>query len=83
MNKIANLCINNDILYQSLYLSKIGGDVITYDLRMKKTNNDDYSDQAVLHTSKHLFATFIRSKQQDNTKGITATDFSCFQEVEA
>lgn len=82
MNKIANLCINNDILYQSFYLSKIDGDVITCDLRMKKTNNDDY-DQAVLHTSKHLFATFIRSKQQDNTKGITATDFSCFQEVEA
>lgn len=83
MNKIASLCINHDILYQSFYLSKIDGDVITYDLRMKKTNNDDYSDQALLHTSKHLFATFIRSKQQDNTKGITATDFSCFQEVEA
>lgn len=82
MNKIANLCINNDILYQSFYLSKIDGDVITYDLQMKKTNNDDY-DQAVSHTSEHLFATFIRSKQQDNTKGITATDFSCFQEVEA
>lgn len=83
MNKIANLCINNDILYQSLYLSKIGGDVITYDLRMKKTNNDDYSDQAVLHTSKHLFATFIHNKQQYKTKGIAATDFSCFQEVKA
>lgn len=83
MNKIANLCINNDILYQSFYLSKIDGDVITCDLQMKKTNNDDYSDQAVLHTSEHLFATFIHSKQQDNTKGITATDFSCFQEVEA
>lgn len=83
MNKIASLCINHDILYQSFYLSKIDGDVITYDLQMKKTNNDDYSDQAVLHTSKHLYATFIRSKQQDNTKGITATDFSCFQEVKA
>ncbi|MCI8850425.1 MAG: S-ribosylhomocysteine lyase [Erysipelotrichaceae bacterium] len=83
MNKIANLCINNDILYQSFYLSKIGGDVITCDLRMKKTNNDDYSDQAVLHTSKHLYATFIHNKQQDKTKGITATDFSCFQEVKA
>lgn len=83
MNKIASLCINNDILYQSFYLSKIGGDVITCDLQMKKTNNDDYSDQAVLHTSKHLFATFIRSKQQYKTKGITATDFSCFQEVKA
>lgn len=67
MNKIASFCINHDRLRQGIYLSRIDGDVLSYDLRMKKPNNDDYLDQAGLHTLEHLFATYMRnSNVQDH-----------------
>lgn len=67
MNKIASFCINHDILNQGLYISRIDGDIVSYDLRMKKPNSDDYLDQAGLHTLEHLFATYMRnSDAQDN-----------------
>ena len=67
MNKIASFCINHDRLRQGIYLSRIDGDVLSYDLRMKKPNNDDYLDQAGLHTLEHLFATYMRnSSVQDH-----------------
>lgn len=61
MNKIASFCINHDILKPGLYISRIDGDIVSYDLRMKKPNSDDYLDQAGLHTLEHLFATYMRN----------------------
>lgn len=58
MNKIASFCINHDILKPRLYLSRIDKDIVTYDLRMNKPNNDDYLDQTGLHTLEYLSAAY-------------------------
>ena len=44
-----------------MYISRIDGDVITYDVRMKKPNGGDYLPYAAAHTIEHLFATYIRN----------------------
>ena len=36
MKKIASFCVNHDLLTPGIYLSRIDGDVVTYDIRMVK-----------------------------------------------
>ena len=38
MKKIASFCVNHDLLTPGIYLSRIDGDVVTYDIRMVKPN---------------------------------------------
>lgn len=67
MKKIASFTINHDTLTEGLYTSRIDGDIVTYDIRMRKPNNDDFLANAPLHTIEHLFATYVRnSKYADN-----------------
>ena len=61
MKTIASFSIDHDLLEKGMYLSRIDGDVITYDIRMKKPNGGDYLENAALHTFEHLFATIARS----------------------
>ena len=46
-----------------MYISRIDGDIITYDLRMVKPNGWIYLNQSSLHTIEHLFATYVRNSQ--------------------
>lgn len=67
MNKIESFKINHDILERGIYVSRIDGDVITYDIRVKKPNGGDYLKSDVMHTIEHIFATFVRnSKYSEN-----------------
>lgn len=61
MEKIASFQINHDTLEKGMYISRIDGDVITYDIRMKKPNGGDYFPMAAAHTVEHLFATYARN----------------------
>ena len=61
MEKIASFMINHDVLTKGMYVSRIDGDVITYDVRMKKPNSDDYLENASMHTLEHLMATYLRN----------------------
>lgn len=61
MEKIASFTINHDTLQKGMYLSRTDGDVLTYDIRMKKPNAGDYLPNAALHTFEHLFATYARN----------------------
>ena len=61
MKKIASFTINHDILTPGMYISRVDGDVITYDLRCKYPNKGDYLAQGALHTLEHLIATYVRS----------------------
>ncbi len=63
MKKIASFTINHDTLTKGMYVSRIDSDVITYDIRMKKPNADDFLPQAAMHTFEHLFATFARNSK--------------------
>lgn len=61
MKKIASFTVNHDILEKGMYISRIDGDIVTYDVRMKKPNGGDYLKNAAMHTFEHLFATYARN----------------------
>ncbi len=64
MKKIASFTINHDLLQPGMYVSRIDGDCVTYDLRMKVPNAGDYLDQKGLHTLEHLLATYLRNSSR-------------------
>ena len=61
MKTIASFTVNHDKLEKGMYLSRVDGDVVTYDVRMKKPNGGDYLGNGELHTIEHLFATYARN----------------------
>lgn len=61
MKTIASFTVNHDVLEKGMYVSRIDGDVVTYDIRMKKPNGGDYLANGAMHTFEHLFATFARN----------------------
>lgn len=63
MERIASFTVNHDKLEKGMYVSRIDGDVVTYDIRMKKPNGGDYLGNGELHTFEHLFATYARNSQ--------------------
>ena len=61
MKKIASFTVDHNKLEKGMYISRIDGDVVTYDIRMKKPNGGDYLSNGALHTFEHLFATYARN----------------------
>lgn len=61
MKKIASFTVNHDKLQKGMYTSRVDGDVVTYDIRMKTPNAGDYLSNPELHTIEHLFATYARN----------------------
>lgn len=61
MKKIASFTVNHDLLERGMYLSRIDGDAVTYDIRMKKPNGGVYLETPAMHTIEHLFATYARN----------------------
>ena len=67
METITSFTINHDKLNKGLYISRIDGDVVTYDIRMKKPNGGDYLGNKELHTFEHLFATYARNSRYSDS----------------
>ena len=65
MKTIESFKVNHNILQKGMYISRIDGDVVTYDIRMKRPNNpeNDYLENASMHTFEHLFATYARNSK--------------------
>lgn len=63
LQKIASFTIDHDVLVPGMYVSRVDGDDITYDLRLKTPNQGDYLAQGALHTLEHLVATYVRSSE--------------------
>lgn len=61
MDRIASFCINHDTLVPGVYVSRIDGDITTYDLRFIKPNTPPYLPNPTMHTIEHLFATYVRN----------------------
>ena len=64
--RIASFSINHDILLPGIYVSRVDGDVTTYDLRHRRPNTDDLIDNSTLHSLEHMFATYIRNGELRN-----------------
>ena len=63
MERIASFSVNHDTLERGIYLSRTDFPVDTYDIRLKKPNGGDYLENAAIHTTEHLFATFVRNSK--------------------
>ena len=67
MEKIASFTVDHNKLQKGMYISRIDGDVVTYDIRMKIPNNNDFLSTGQMHTFEHLFATYARNTEfKDN-----------------
>ena len=61
MKQIASFQIDHDRLLPGMYVSRVDGDVVTYDLRFVRPNTPPFLSNGSLHTIEHLFATYVRS----------------------
>ena len=61
MERITSFCVDHDLITEGIYVSRIDGDITTYDLRTRKPNADDYMDHITMHSLEHMFATYIRN----------------------
>ena len=61
--RIASFSVDHDIISEGIYVSRIDGDVTTYDLRTRRPNVGDYMDNLTMHSVEHMFATFVRSSE--------------------
>ena len=61
MERITSFCVDHDFITEGIYVSRIDGDITTYDLRTRKPNADDYMDHITMHSLEHMFATYIRN----------------------
>ncbi|MCH5199121.1 MAG: S-ribosylhomocysteine lyase [Oscillospiraceae bacterium] len=67
MKTIASFTVNHDKLQKGMYVSRIDGDVITYDIRMRVPNAGSYMSNGAMHTFEHLFATYARNSEFENS----------------
>ena len=61
LRRIASFSVNHDFVTEGIYVSRIDGDITTYDLRTRVPNSGDYMDNVTMHTVEHLFATYVRN----------------------
>ena len=65
LTRIASFSVNHDYIKEGIYVSRIDGDVTTYDMRTRIPNNadDDYMSNLTMHSFEHLFATYVRNSE--------------------
>ena len=63
MERIASFSVDHTKFGVGMYISRIDGDVISYDVRMVKPNGGVYVSNPSLHTIEHLFATYARNSE--------------------
>ena len=61
ITQIASFTVNHDTLTEGIYVSRIDGDVTTYDLRTRVPNKGDYMDNLTMHSVEHMLATHLRN----------------------
>lgn len=61
MERIASFCIDHNKLPRGMYISRIDGDITTFDLRSRHPNVEPVMENAAIHTVEHLFATYARN----------------------
>ncbi len=61
MKRIASFSVDHDCIVPGMYISRIDGDVVTYDLRTRRPNMGDYMSDLTMHSVEHMVATLIRN----------------------
>jgi len=63
MKRIQSFNVDHDVIVEGRYISRIDGDITTFDMRTRKPNLGDYMDSVTMHSMEHMFATYIRNSQ--------------------
>ncbi len=63
MNKITSFTVDHDKITPGIYISRIDGDITTFDLRTRTPNAGDYMDNLTMHSVEHMMATFLRNSE--------------------
>lgn len=65
IKKNASFSVDHTKFGEGLYISRIDGDITTYDMRTRRPNSGDYMDNITMHTFEHMFSTYIRNSELD------------------
>lgn len=66
IQRITSFSVDHDVLVPGFYISRVDGDVTTYDLRTRKPNAGDYMSNLAMHSVEHMCATFLRNGPMKN-----------------
>lgn len=81
MKKIASFTVNHLNLLRGIYVSRkddINGNIITtFDIRMKRPNEEPVMNTAEIHAIEHLGATFLRNQEEYDDKTVYFGPMGC------
>ncbi len=63
VTRIASFSVDHDKIVPGIYVSRIDGDIVTYDLRTRVPNGGDYIDTVTMHSVEHMLATYLRNSE--------------------
>ncbi len=63
VRKISSFSVDHDLIDEGIYISRIDGDITTYDMRTRRPNMGDYMDNITMHSMEHMFATYVRNSR--------------------
>lgn len=66
IQRITSFDVDHDVLVPGFYISRVDGDVTTYDLRTRRPNAGDYMSNLAMHSVEHMAATFLRNGPMKN-----------------
>lgn len=66
MNKIKSFLVDHRKIKPGIYVSRIDGDITTFDMRCKRPNMGEYLSNLQMHSFEHMFATYIRNSEIAN-----------------
>lgn len=66
IKKITSFTVNHTRILPGIYVSRIDGDITTYDLRTRKPNAGNYMSHLTMHSLEHMFATYVRNSKIGN-----------------
>ena len=60
MERIASFSVDHDKICPGMYVSRIDGDITSFDLRTRTPNAGNYMDNVTMHSVEHMLATYLR-----------------------
>ena len=63
IKKITSFTVDHRYITSGIYVSRVDGDVTTYDMRTRRPNCGDYMDNVTMHSFEHMFATYVRNSE--------------------
>ena len=61
MKQIASFSVDHDKIRPGMYISRVDGDITSFDLRTRTPNAGSYMDDRTMHSVEHMLATFLRN----------------------